>query len=771
MTRQTVNNFFLLLICITVASCTGTRRLPPGEKLYKGASVELQPVEKIENKGKIIREAKTAIRPKPNKGFLGMRPKLVLNNMAGDTTGKKKFRKWLKRQGEPPVLMSEVKPAQTVKYIDAKLFNIGIFNSTTQYKVIEKKRTVRVVYTCRVHNPYKIKEIKNEILNDAIRQLVAQEPEKTFVKPGDDYSLDNLKKERDRIDGVLKDNGYYFFNPDYLIFKADTSETDKTVSMRLRMKEDVPVKALVVYKINQVTIDPNYSLERNDSVKRDTIMVEGVVFMHKQTRIKPRILLQSVYLKKSDVYSRKRHNITLNRLMTIGMYKYVRVKFTEVDSGIINTEGNNLLDMAIYLTPMQKRTLRAEANIISKSNDFIGPQLNINYRNRNVFRGAELLSLNLGGSFETQIVGQYKDLYSYSINPQVELYFPRFIVPFRIKKTNSYYVPKTRFSIGYSYVKRIAYFDMRSLQFIYGFKWKETAKKEHELNPVSVNYTSVNNISSEFNELLLSNPFIKRSYENQLIAGATYSFTYNEQIIPELKNQFYFNFYSEIAGNMLSFGELIAGRRSSEENPLEIAGTPYSQFAKASVDVRNYSNFEASKFVLRLFAGVAKAYGNSSTLPYIKQFFSGGPYSVRAFVINSLGPGTYEQRTKDRSVFIQQGGDIKLETNAEYRFDIVSYFKGALFVDAGNVWLMRSNPALVTSPFSFTTFYKEIAVGAGFGIRIDVKFFVLRFDLATPLRKPWLPEDQRWVFNKIALGSSSWRSDNLILNVAIGYPF
>ena len=774
MIRQVINKLFLLLVCISIAACTGTRKLPPGQKLYTGADVKLIPSEKLRNKAKIIKEEKTAVRPKPNKKFLWMRPKLSLYMMAGDTSQIKKkrsIRRWMKKKGEPPVLLSEVKPGQTVKYIDAKLFNIGIFKGFTEYKVVEKRRTARIVYTSRVHNPYTVSGLKNEVTNDSIRALMLKRENRTLIEPGDDYSLDNLKKERDRIDDILKNNGYYFFDPDYLLFKADTSEATKTVSLRLMLKKDVPVKALTVYRINKVTIDPNYTLERSDTTrKRTPIVVDSVLFLTKYTRIKPKIILESVYLKQNEVYSRRRHNITLNRLMTIGMYKYVRVKFTEVDSNIVNTIGNNYLDMSIDLTPMQKRTIRTEFNIVSKSNDFIGPQANLNYRNRNVLKGAELLSVNLGGSFETQIIGKYKDLYSYSINPQIELYVPRFVVPFRIKKTNSYFVPKTRFSLGYNYVKRIAYFDMKTFQFIYGFKWKETAKKEHELNPININYTSVSNISAEFNALLEANPFVKKSYEDQFIPGGTYSFTYNEQIRPQ-KNQVYFNFYTEIAGNTFTLGGLILGKRPTEERPLRVAGSVYSQFAKASIDVRNYTNFESSKFVVRLFTGVGKPYGNSSTLPYIKQFFSGGPYSVRAFVINSLGPGTYEQRTKDRSVFIQQGGDIKLESNAEYRFDIIGYFKGAVFVDAGNVWLFKSNPAVVSPPFSFSTFYKEIAVGSGIGLRLDVKFFVLRFDLAMPLRKPWLPENERWVLNKINFGSGTWRSDNLILNVAIGYPF
>jgi outer membrane protein insertion porin family len=202
-----------------------------------------------------------------------------------------------------------------------------------------------------------------------------------------------------------------------------------------------------------------------------------------------------------------------------------------------------------------------------------------------------------------------------------------------------------------------------------------------------------------------------------------------------------------------------------------VFGSIYSQYARISIDGRGFYNFKSkNKLAGRVYAGVARPYGNSSILPYTRQFFSGGPNSIRAFSINSVGPGTYNQNN-DSLGFLQLGGEVKLEMNAEYRFTIYRFFKGAVFADAGNVWLLKSNPSMIGSSFSFSRFADEIAVGAGIGLRIDVSFFILRFDLATPLRKPWLEENNRWVINEIDFGNPSWRSDNLILNIAIGYPF
>jgi outer membrane protein assembly factor BamA len=404
--------------------------------------------------------------------------------------------------------------------------------------------------------------------------------------------------------------------------------------------------------------------------------------------------------------------------------------------------------------------------------------MNLSLLNRNTFGGSELLNLNLAGSFEAQLGGKGNS-FSYSYNPQLELTFPRFIVPFNIKRSSSLYVPKTRLLLSYQYLKRVEFFDMRTFRFVYGFKWKENIRKEHELNPIDISYTSIGNRTDTFQVILKENPFLARSYEEQFIAGGSYSFTYNEQMLRGKKFHFYLNLQSELAGNSFALVKRIGGEKVSSDNPSKIVGSNFSQFAKASMDGRAYLNFgEKAKLAARIFAGVAKPFGNSSVLPYSKQFFSGGPNSIRAFHINSIGPGTYNQEALERG-FLQLGGELKLETNLEYRFTIYNFFKGALFVDAGNVWLLKSNPATIASPeappplgppFSASTFRKELAVGAGIGIRVDVSFFILRFDLASPLRKPWQSGNE-WVADEIDFRSPTWRDDNLVLNVAIGYPF
>jgi outer membrane protein insertion porin family len=472
-----------------------------------------------------------------------------------------------------------------------------------------------------------------------------------------------------------------------------------------------------------------------------------------------------VFLKKNEIYSRKNHNITLNRLMSMGNFKFVQIKFSESD-----TTAPGFLDVAILMTPMTRHTFSAELEIVSKSNNFMGPRMNLSILNRNAFRGAELLNVTLAGSFEAQVGATNKNSFSYSVNPQAELILPFFLVPLKPRSTGIY-VPKTRFTLSYHYLKRVNYFDMRTLQFIYGYKWKRNIRLEHELNPVNISYTSLANQTLLFTDLLDANPYLRKSYEERFIAGGNYSFTYNEQVIPLKRIQYFLHGTVELGGNLMSLANIIAGKKISADNPATGAVSGYSQYARFSVDGRVYYNFPGKdKLAVRLFAGFARPYGNSSTLPYIKQFFSGGPNSIRAFQINSLGPGSFQQ-TKENTGFLQLGGDLKLEMNAEYRFTIFRFLKGAIFADAGNIWLLKSAVSGSASPSPTPGFSNDIAVGAGFGLRIDVSFFILRFDLATPLKKPWLDQSEQWVINRIRLGDSAWRRENLILNVAIGYPF
>jgi Outer membrane protein/protective antigen OMA87 len=476
-----------------------------------------------------------------------------------------------------------------------------------------------------------------------------------------------------------------------------------------------------------------------------------------------------VFFKKGEPYRREDHDLTLNRLMNLGVFKFVNVRFEETDSA-----GVPHLDAHIYLTPQLMKTIRFELRGVSKSNNFVGPVFNSSYQNKNLFKGAELFKFSLETGFETSISSKQAGS-SYQAGVRTELQLPQFIAPFRIENVSSRFVPKTRIALGFRMLDRLQYYQMISGDAEFGYTWKETLSTEHVLNPFAVTFALLTKRTDKFNELLSTNPLLRKSFEEQFSIGPNYSFTYNDQLDQSEKNHLYFKGSADFSGNILYAAQsLLTGVKGTPDNPHRILGTVYSQYSKFDIDVRHYSNSTGQTTMLasRFIAGAGFAYGNSSTLPYVKQFYIAGSNSIRAFDARSLGPGTYKiPDSLATRLFNDQAGDIKLEANLDFRFPIVSIVHGAVFLDAGNIWLVHEDPARPGSRFSSGTFLDEIAVGTGFGIRFDLSFFVIRFDLAWPLRIPSLTAGERWVLDRIKFGDSGWRKNNLVLNIAIGYPF
>jgi outer membrane protein assembly factor BamA len=453
--------------------------------------------------------------------------------------------------------------------------------------------------------------------------------------------------------------------------------------------------------------------------------------------------------------------------MGIGVYKYANARFKPDDS------LPDRMNVNLYLTPVKKISISTEMSAAIKSNNFAGPGLNLIYKNRNLFAGAELLTLTLGGSFETQVSGESKGQTSYQVNLDGTLTLPRF-VPFTLGgKTSRTYVPKTIFGGGFGIYSRVNLYTMHSFNTSIGYSWRRNERISHLFRPIESSYTRLTESTAEFEDYLNENPTVRKSFEEQFIVGGSYTFVNSNFHFNSRKHVFYLSESVDFAGNLLSLVTRITEKSwPSPENQHYVFGLPYSQFANLRSEFRYMLNInKKNQIAWRLIGGLAMPYGNSTTIPYIRQYYVGGTNSIRAFVARSLGPGTYSSTDSLNNTYIDQAGDIKIETNIEYRFDIYKYLKGAVFIDAGNIWLVNDDPQRPGGKFNTNTFYKEIAVGSGFGFRFDYNIIVLRIDLAYKLRKPYLPEGERWVFNDLDLGNKSWRRENILWNIAIGYPF
>jgi outer membrane protein insertion porin family len=769
--RNRLNFFWLAACCalLLLSSCNTMKRLEPGKELYTGAKVDVQTAERRDRKT-AAKELKKVLRPKPNQTVMGIRFKLWLYQVTGEDP-KRKFRRWLKyKLGEKPVYYDPQIPVQVSDIMVNRLHNIGFFNASVSYSVVTTERKVSIRYEARVDRPYTIAAISFPDESGLLGVFLREAAPGRALKVGDQYRLELLKEERVRLDRHLKDRGYYFFNPDYLVFTADSTAGKRSIKLSLRVKEDAPLKARQRYRIGRVYVFASHRLrDTGRVVKGDTVMINGYHYVTRDSSLAPRAVLRSLTFGPGDMYSRKAHSTSVNRLMGMGVFHYVNVRFEDT-----LIDGEPRLNTFIYLTPMQKRSLQLELQAVTKSNNYAGPAVNVSYRNRNQFRHAELFVLNLNGNYETQFTGIQKGFNSYELGASTQLSLPRFVAPVKIRNVSSTLIPRTKVDAGFRNLNRVLYFHMNAANLSYGYTWKESARKEHELNPVAINFARVTRSTAAFQELLVNIPFLRRSFEEQFTIGGNYAFTYNSLVNNERSNQYYFNGMLDVSGNALSLAQsVIEGRQPSEENPFRLFGYRYSQFAKIATDGRYYHVINRnSKIATRLIAGVGFPYMNSRSLPYIKQFFSGGSNSIRAFLPRTVGPGTYiSPDSASRRGFLDQAGDVKLEANVEYRFTMISVLKGALFLDAGNVWLLRKNPEQPGGEFIPSEFYRQVAVGSGFGLRLDVTYFVLRFDFGFPLRKPYKPYGERWVIRHIDFGDRTWRRQNFVLNIAIGYPF
>ncbi len=769
-----------ILLLLIINGCSTTKFLKENETLYTGASVKLESKKGVSSKKEIKSELTGLIRPKPNLSIFGARPRLWIYYTTKEPKKEKGLGHWLKyKVGKPPVLLSDAKPGYVQNSMSDKLFNMGFFNNKVTYEINRKKKKADIEYIASVSKPYTLRKIEFPKDSSDILSAIDSVSLKTILRAKSRFSLEDLQEERQRIENGLKDQGFYYFDNEDLIYEIDTTVGNKEVDLYLMLKDNMPEKSTQTYSIKEIDIYPNYSFATVDSaLNNKSVVIDSMNYFSDSRDINPEVITNAVLLNPGNKYSRALHTKSLSRLIGLGVFKYVDIRF-------LDDSTNNQLTAKVYLTPLKKKSLRFQAEFVSKSNNFLGPGVELTYSNRNIFGGAELLNISLTSSFETQINGkQNRPLNSFEIGLEGRLTIPRFLTPFNFK--NRYkFVPQTTFTLGASVMDRVDYFRLQSTTFSYSFLWKESQINQHQLSPVDINFVHLTNKGPLFEELLEDNPFLANNYQDQFIIGGGYSYVYNSKL--KLKSEgkthnFYAGVNLDIAGNLLYLLQSSTNNfESSVSDPYTIFGFPYAQFAKAQFDLRHYYRIDKQNNVAsRLIVGIGVPYGNSYVLPYIKQFSSGGSNSIRAFRARSLGPGTYyNDSINTQNAYIDETGDIKLEGSLEYRFDIIGPIKGAVFVDAGNVWLANEDTTRVGGKFDATKFINQLAVGNGVGIRLATKFFVLRLDVAFPIRKivPKIHDDPNseaqfeWVFDNVNFGDKNWRKENIVWNIAIGYPF
>lgn len=777
------------VIFLLLNGCTAMKLVPANQVLYTDADVKLEPQGRVSAKKKIKELLDENILPKPNTTILGMRPGLWFFYKAGnpERKGLKSFMK--NKLGQAPVYMSDIDHEHIAQVLKAHLINNGYFQSAVTSAVEVKEKKGKVTYTARVHRPYRIRDISFPRMDTLFTNIDSVKAD-SYLKTRQRYNLNRLKAEQERIEEALENLGFFYFDDRHLIFEADSTVGERQIDLMLTLEPGVSEKAKRIYQIGEINIFPDYTLSDDTlSIVADTIKVDGFNYIDRRNNYRPETITKVVNFRPGKIYRSIDREYTLRHLMSLGSFKFVDIRFTE------SRRDSFLLNTSIYLTPHLKKSIRGEVQLVSKSNNFVGPGFSVRFTNRNFLGGSEQFRITANTSYEVQVSRRIPDpLNAFEFGVESGLTIPRLISPLKIYYPSRRYLPTTEVSLGFRLQQRIGFFRLNSFNLAAGYTWRENTLKTHELYPVDISYVQLGKPSGEFQELLERNSFLRNSFQNQFIIGSRYSYTLNTQLNEDRQSEyretefqrshFYFNGNVDIAGNLMNLLQKTF-RNEEEGDHTKIFGTAYSQFVRGEIDVRYYYNLnKQNKLATRLILGTGYAYQNSTTMPYIKQFSIGGSNSIRAFPARTIGPGTFNikdefppEETPDKDtpasarMFIDQRADIKLEGSAEFRFDIVGFLKGAAFVDAGNIWLIREDSDRPGGKFNKDQFLSELAVGTGAGLRMDFNFFVLRFDLAFPLRKPYLPESERWVLDQIDLASPSWRSDNLILNIAIGYPF
>ncbi|MEZ4806997.1 MAG: BamA/TamA family outer membrane protein [Flavobacteriales bacterium] len=757
-----------LLPAVLLTACTGLKNASEERPLFIGYDVSFT-TPPAEDKAMIRAELEQVVTPQPNNSILGMRPTVALYNMTGEPKRPGKGLKNLLKYkiGSAPVYLDEVPLADVDLALVNRMNNRGHFSVQARHEVQYHGRRAEVHF---IVDPGPVHRLRHILYADSLSppadtdtlgQRIARARERSPLRTGEPYHLDALITERSRVASTLRNVGYYHLKDNDLEFAADTSVGDDQVDIRLRVKATTMPEARQRYRIGNVFVhgDRDAQLPAND-----TTVVDSLHYVDYLGMFRPSTITRGVFIQQGRPYSERRADLTRRYLSSYSVFSNVSIDH-RVDS---TTAG--MLHADVMLVPLKRFSLYSELNAISKSNNFAGPGAKVGFKDRDLFRGAEVFTLDLNGRFEKQFAGSGTGTSAYEVGIKAALAVPRLLLLGNVRSARSF-APTTRFEAGYGLFRRIGLYGLESVNLSYGYSWRRNARVWHDVRFPDVSYNNLYYTSPEFDDFLDANPAIRRSFDEQFIIGAGYTYTRSSQRGKGDLSWWLISIGADEGGNLVSgFFGVVDGARPAEG--YTVLGERYAQFVRFRPEVRWFQRIGTSgaQLATRVLASAAFPYGNSSTVPYVKQFYSGGTNSVRAFRARNLGPGTYTPTDGTgtvNGVLVDQVGDIKFEANMEYRFPIAGFMKGALFVDAGNVWLLNEDPQRPGGRFRADQALDELAIGAGAGLRFDPEVIVVRLDLATPLRRPDLPQGDRWVFDDQA----PRLSDNFILNIAIGYPF
>lgn len=762
-----------ILVVIVLAACSTTKHLPEGETLYLGLKkVNIVNEDKSPAAENALEEVNGAISIAPNNAIF-VNPNVrfpipfglwIYNRFERYGNG---FGHWIfKKLAAKPVLISTVNPDTRVKVATNLLRDYGYFNGKVTYQVDSTRnpRAVKLSYDINMGKPYFIDTLEYRGFSAYADSLINANLSGRLVNKGDHFNVVTLNSERDRIIDLLRNYGYYYARSEFLAFYADTLKRSRYVNIRMQPKKNLPPEALRTYFLGNTTVRlTGYNGEEpTDSIRLHDFTIH---YSGDKPGLRFNVLRNRFIYRKGEQYSLRRQNYTQEALSRLGVFKYNEFQYVPRGNDTLDINVNSLFDL-----PYDSEL---ELNATMKSTKQTGPGAIFKLSRKNFLRMGASLSLELNGSYEWQTsstVNKEKSVMnSYELGAALTLEFPRIILPWIKNRIDPFRFPShTNFKIYIDQVNRARYFRMLSFGGSVSYSFQPSRSMKHTVTPLHLAFNRLQHRTAAFDSVATANPMLFRSLDDQFIPSVTYTFTFDDSWKQKRVQWWWENSISS-AGNVTSLIYQAFGKKLSQRDK-KFLGTPFAQYLKYTTELRPLIKFDdRNHLAMRFMAGVIWAYGNKTVAPYSEQFYVGGANSIRAFSIRSIGPGRFHPAETSRFSYVDETGDIKLEANLEYRFRIIGNLfggnlNGATFLDAGNVWLMRSDSSRPGAKFTFNKFFDSLALGTGVGIRYDLSFLVLRLDWGIALHVPY------------ETGKSGYYNiprfkDGMGVHFAIGYPF
>ena len=736
------------------------------------------------------------------------------------------FNKWLQKSGDEPVVIADDKTQKSMDRLKRYYASYGWFNTKAKYSVEPnegKKKRAAITYDVTRFKPYFVDSITKDISSPVVDSLFTRTEGKTFIKEGKQYDANDFNNERDRLTLQFRNSGLYYFDQDYVGFEADTVNTGHKALIKYIIPDrkvsvgdstyTVPFK---VHTVNEVRVVTDYSYGNQNRKWGDSASFKGYnLYSYDPLVFRPKAITDAISISPGKVFKDIDRTLTYNQISDLGIFKYPNITYQNDPR---DSTGTGLI-ATVLLTPRKKHNLGVDFDAYTSTIQQFGIGFSSTFLIRNVFRGAETLEISGRGS-----VGSAKDqddnesFFNISeVGGDVKLSFPRILLPFNTDSIIPKYMsPRTSMSTGFGSQNNIG-LDRQTVNNIVNYSWKPSKirtysfdlvniqfvrnlNRENYFNVYTTSYDRLNEIARDINydfidntnsPLVLQRPNEADLFISEVLSGAIQDVAFNSDIFKEVlsiaerkqrltENNLIFasnftwsrdtrenifdkdferlRFKAEVAGNVLNSVAKVVGLERDENGKYNVFGVAFSQYAKGEVEyIKHFQLKDDNVLELRAFGGLAVPYGNSTSIPFTRSYFGGGANDNRGWRAYDLGPGS------SGGVFDFNEANFKLSFNAEYRYTILGAFKGAFFIDAGNIWNVLDDVDIPEFRFDGIADLKEIAIASGLGIRYDFGFFVLRFDAGFKTHDPGRPVGERWF--------KDYNFSNVVLNIGINYPF